>query len=118
MSPVPASPGTVWRVSSRSSFDQLRRQGRRVRRGPLSVTFLPAGVDGPPRVAYAIGRRVGGAVVRNRLRRRLRAVVAELAPGMSPGVYLVSASAPAVALGYGELRSLLSRAVSMAADPR
>jgi len=85
-----------------------------VRRGPISVTFVEAGADEPPRVAYAIGRRVGGAVVRNRLRRRLRAVVAELAPDLIPGIYLVSASPEASALSFGELRSLLSRAMSMA----
>lgn len=80
-----------------------------MRRGPISVTFLEAVADEPPRFAYAIGRRVGGAVVRNRLRRRLRAAVAELDPG--PGLYLVSASAEASSLSYGELKSVLTRAL-------
>ena len=42
----------------------------------MTVAFLPGGTD--VRVAYAIGRRVGPAVVRNRVRRRLRAAVREL----------------------------------------
>ena len=33
---------------------------------------------GRTRVGYAVGRRVGGAVVRNRVRRRLRALIDEL----------------------------------------
>ncbi|MEZ5137626.1 MAG: ribonuclease P protein component [Acidimicrobiales bacterium] len=42
--------------------------------------------DAGTRVAHAIPKRVGGAVERNRLRRRLRAIVAELAevPGAVP----------------------------------
>jgi ribonuclease P protein component len=45
-------------------------------------------------VAFAIGRRVGGAVVRNRLRRRIRALFeAEArASGLPSGWYLVGVS--------------------------
>ncbi|WP_371748986.1 ribonuclease P protein component [Aquihabitans sp. G128] len=60
----------------------MRTEGTRVRRGPLSLVFLDDDPAGTPRVAYAITKRVGGAVVRNRLRRRLRAICADLArPG-------------------------------------
>lgn len=66
-------------IGERRTFAALRADGIRVRRGALGATFLeespPAGI----RVAYAIPKRVGGAVVRNRVKRRLRAVVAELA---------------------------------------
>ena len=96
-------------MTTRSSFELLRRSGRRVRRGPLSVTFVEAGADEPPRFAYAVVPMVGGAVVRNRLRRRLRAAVAELDPG--PGLYLVSASVEATSLSFGELKSTLTRAL-------
>jgi len=84
-----------------------------VRRGPVSVTFLPGGPEetGPPRVAYAVGRRIGGAVRRNRLRRRLRAVVADLAPELRPGAYLVGAAPEAADLPFGELKAVVSRAV-------
>ena len=60
--------------------------------GPVSLRFLSDGSDDPPRVAYAIGRRFGNAVERNRARRRLRAAVALdealLLPG---GTYLLAA---------------------------
>ncbi len=48
-----------------------------------------------PRIAYAVTKRVGGAVVRNRLRRRLRAICADLVrsdPAAVPtGALLISA---------------------------
>lgn len=87
----------------------LRRDGTRVRRGPLSVVFLDDGPDGPPRVAYAITKRVGSAVVRNRLRRRLRAIVADLVrshPGaVPPGALLLSAGPEAARRNPDELRN-------------
>lgn len=77
----------------------------------MTVTFCT--IDGPPvaRVAYAVGRRVGGAVERNRLRRRLRAVVAELSGVLSPGAYLVSAGGEAARLGHEELKRVVAGAM-------
>ena len=57
----------------------------------MSVIADPAAV--PPRVAYAVGRSVGGAPVRNRVRRRLRALARTHADQLAPGWYLVGADA-------------------------
>ena len=66
----------VWRIQDRATFEALRRSGRRARRGPVTVTYAAVRPAPEPRVAYAVGKRVGKAVVRNRLRRQLRAAVA------------------------------------------
>src|SRR5439155_17384107 len=71
------SVGLIWRVRDRSTFVDLHRSGQRVRRGPITITWLPGDPAEPPRVAYAVGRRVGGAASRNRIRRRLRAITRE-----------------------------------------
>ena len=109
--PVGVARPVVWRVRDRETFAQLRRTRQRVRKGPLTVTFVPAASPAPPQVAYAIGRKVGGAVVRNRLRRRLRAIVSELAPQLAPGAYLVGAAPEAASLSFGELKSIVSEAL-------
>ena len=59
--------------------------------------------DGDPttRVAYAIPRRVGTAVERNRIRRRLRAVLAD--QPLAPGAHLVSADQSVLTLTHHEL---------------
>ena len=76
----PAAPvGLIWRIRDRRTFVELRRRGRRARDGCVAVTYLPAPeaeAADPPRVAFAVPRRTGPAVVRNRLRRRARAHLA------------------------------------------
>ncbi|MBA2280853.1 MAG: ribonuclease P protein component, partial [Acidimicrobiia bacterium] len=81
----------IGRVGTRAAFSALSQRGVRSRAGVVRLTWLPAepgdeSTTPPVRVAYAIGRPVGTAVVRNRLRRRLRAAMAELAP--ESGTYL------------------------------
>lgn len=61
-------------------------------------------------VAYAVGKPVGTAVVRNRVRRRLRAAAAELAP--RPGTYLVGVTPAAAERSYAELRDDLDAALT------
>lgn len=67
-----------------------------------------------PRVAFAIGRRAGTAVQRNRLRRRIQALLRELDDSMAPGRYLFGARRPAANMSYAEIsadvRHLIDRA--------
>jgi len=65
-------------------------------------------------VAYAVGRAVGTAVARNRLRRRLRAIVSERAERLPAGAYLVRAGPEAAGLGSADLRTALVRALERA----
>ncbi len=83
----------IWRVRGRASFQALAR-GRRRRAGNLEVRTAVIGqaVD-PPRVAFSVGRPVGNAVTRNRVRRQLRAAMREYAASLQPGSgYLVRAT--------------------------
>ncbi len=108
----PAAVGLIRPVTDRATFAALRRAPRRVRRGPVTVTFVAGDGGEPVRVAYAVGRRVGGAVQRNRVRRRLRAVVSELGGQLRSGAYLVSAGSEAKFVSFAELRAKLARAIA------
>lgn len=103
----------VWRIGDRATFEALRRSGARARRGPVTVTYAPAGEPTGPRVAYAVGRRVGNAVTRNKVRRRLRAAVAQ-ATELRPGAYLVAAGPEAARASYDELRRDVATAMTAA----
>lgn len=62
-------------------------------------------------MGYAIGKVVGNAVSRNKVRRRLQAVVATQAPGLAPGTYLIGAGPAAAAATYDELSAALVAAL-------
>ncbi len=102
------------RIRSRSTFARIRTGGARGGSGPVRVKFVQEKSWSEAQVAYALGKKLGGAVVRNRLRRRLRAIVAELAPSLPPGAYLVSTGPAATGLRFDELRKAMGRALESA----
>jgi len=69
----------IGRLHYERDFKNLRINGKTAKRGFLSVVFSPSdSSSGGIRVAFAVGRSVGGAVVRNRIKRRLREALAKM----------------------------------------
>jgi ribonuclease P protein component len=118
--PIPGGPGREPRprpVSSRATFTQLRRSRRRAWSGPVRVQFIPTpGTDRARQVAFAVPRKVGGAVERNRVRRRLRAVVAETSAALPPGAYLIGTDQGVRGLPFQELRTKVIEAMQRASQ--
>jgi ribonuclease P protein component len=94
------------RVRERDAFVRLRRDGVRVRTDPLWCSFVLDPDLVPPQVAFAIGRAAGSAVSRNRLRRRLRALLAN--SDVPPGLYLIGARPPACEHTFADLERALT----------
>jgi ribonuclease P protein component len=108
---------TVGRITSRAAFAEVQRSRARGASGPVRAVFVPAAADAPglfPQVGYAIGRRCGPAVVRNRLRRRARAVVREEASTLPRGAFMVRLDPGAASQTAAEFRHDLARALHRA----
>lgn len=76
---------------------------RRVAHGQALSVYAHERADaGPGRVAVVAGRRVGGAVQRNRAKRRLRALLHDAGPPAGMDLVVV-ASAPAVDTPFATL---------------
>lgn len=93
---------TSTRLTRRQDFQAVLQDGRRARHQILVVASRPNGLP-QDRVGYAIGKRVGNAVIRNLVRRRLRAIIRSLP--MRGGHDIVVTARPQAALAtFDELR--------------
>ena len=87
----------------------------------MRAAFVPADERAPglfPQVGYAIGRRCGGAVMRNTLRRRAREVVRSESPTLPRGSYLVRLELGAAELAPAEFRADVAAALQRAGRAR
>jgi ribonuclease P protein component len=103
------------RLRRRQDFAEVVRRGRRTARGPLVFHYAAPSADGagdPPRAGFVVGKVVGGAVVRNRVRRRLREVVRARLSALPGGSRLVvRAQTGAAELSYADLAGLVDAAL-------
>ena len=102
------------RLTSSESFRRCVRAGRRAGSRTLvlhldAAAGPTAAAERPCRVGFVVGRSVGGAVVRNRVRRRLRHLVRDRLAELPAGVLVVRALPAAADVGYLELRDDLGR---------
>ena len=62
-------------LTHRSQYERVKQNGVRRRGRHLMLSVLPIENSGPWRAGFITSRRLGGAVIRNRIRRRLREIV-------------------------------------------
>lgn len=97
------------RLSRSRDFDAVYRKGRSVSTRYLVLYWFPREEDGAvdgdePRLGLAVSRKVGGAVARNRVKRRLRAAFEEVKgslPGGHDYVLIVRPGLPEAAEAHG-----------------
>lgn len=90
------------RLSHASEFARLKREGRSLHGKLMVLSLLKAEPDTETRIGIITSRRVGGAVSRNRVRRRLREVVRATRPHLARGFWLVLIARQSAALASFE----------------
>lgn len=99
------------RLRSRADFTRIVRSGRRAKGAYVIVSALP-GRAAHARVGFTVGKSVGNAVVRHRVTRQLRAIMAELLPDLATPSDLVLRALPAAStVSFPALRADVQRAV-------
>ena len=110
------------RLTRSSEFARVRTAGRSAHGKFMVVGYLPHPEPTPSRIGFITSKRVGGAVERNRARRRLREVVRADRPQLVADHWIVIvAKAPAAVVPFPELlrewRYLAKRAGLLVLDP-
>ena len=113
------------RLLRRGEFVAVKQRGRGFAEGPLAASWAPrlARAAGPgisggaARVGIAVSSKVGDAVVRNRVKRRLREAIRHELRQLPEVDLVLVARASATRATVGELRAWVRRAgVRIAAD--
>lgn len=107
----------IWRLRPRGEFERVRQHGRSTshRLLVIIVQARAAEPEAPPRIGVAAGKRLGNAVIRNRIRRRTRAAVQQIYPRLAPGWDIIIISrAPAVEASVQDITTALQDVFSRA----
>lgn len=98
---------THFRLRRSQDFETVRKHGKRWGDGVLNVNVL-AGTSDHNRFGFVVGRRVGKAAKRNRVKRQLRAVVFNWLVRLSPGHDIVIIAQQRItAMSYQEIEGRL-----------
>jgi len=109
------------RLTRRAEFLRVA-QGRRQHARLFGLQAHPRGEDaaGPARLGLKVTKKTGCAVVRNRIRRRLRAALTDLPPprGRDGCDYVIVARAELARAPFGEIKAELAGALRRIHDGR
>lgn len=111
--------GKSKRLLKHADFQRVYQNGRRQFTGNVTVFFLrrEAAPEGKPRVGFTVGKVLGGAVERNRIKRRMReAVRLSWSSCDGPVDVIFNPRKSVLTLPFAELVSEVARGLRLAAQ--
>jgi len=116
--PRPARWEKSKRLLKHADFQRVYETGGRQFTGNMTVFFLRRALDAAPaegrRVGLTVGKVLGGAVERNRIKRRMREAVRLSPPCDAPIDVVFNPRKSVLTLSFGELLSEVSRGLKLA----
>lgn len=70
-----------YRLNKRGSFTYVYARGTRKNGDKITLCFIPSSAPSP-RIGFSVNNKIGHAVVRNLVKRRMRAIIAEEIPSL------------------------------------
>jgi ribonuclease P protein component len=102
------------RLLRHSDFERVYKSGRRHFSAHMTVFYLRRAQDDGMRVGFTVGRVLGGAVERNRMKRRLReGVRLHLPQALPPFDVVVNPKKSALRVEFSELCNEIRRAFAV-----
>ena len=110
------------RLLRHADFERVYKQGRRHFAAHMTVFYLRRELGDGLRIGFTVGRVLGGAVERNRMKRRLREAVRLQGPGESGSVdVVINPKKSLLTADFSEIRKEVARAfavIQKSADKR
>ncbi len=102
----------IERLLKRADFVKCS-EGRRWNTAALAVQARPNGLAGLARLGFTVSRKNGNAVIRNRIRRRLKAAAAGLSSDFAAGHdYVIVARVPSLTMPFEALKAEIAGALA------
>ncbi len=99
-----------YRLTKHGSFNYVYRKGTPKRNGVITLCFVAGGKG--VKVGFSVPNKVGKAVYRNKVKRRMRAFMQLRVGALKPSQLVFSAGKGACELSYGEISSAMDKLLS------
>lgn len=101
-----------YRLTKHGSFNYVYKSGERQNRFPIALVYVKGGKG--VKVGFSVPNKVGKAVYRNKVKRRLRAAVAVYLGSLRPSQLVIGATAEAKKMTYAQIEETVGKLFSKA----
>lgn len=95
-----------YRLNKRGSFTYVYAHGTRINGDKVTLCFIPSSAPAP-RIGFSVNNKIGHAVVRNLVKRRMRSIVAEEIPSLRGCQAVIIARSGVDELSYDRLKATI-----------
>lgn len=98
----------IHRLKKRKDFRRVFRKGQSFANRQFVIYIYPRPKEGPFRIGISVNRKIGNAVTRNRLKRRIKEITRHWAPYLKPQIdFVIIARKPSATMNYSQIQSSL-----------